>query len=144
MQWMCEIHSAAFLWSDPEYGFSSTQVIQFPDLTCLQYDSSKSQTFQQTQQARVLVTELAGHMLRWFSLSLLTADVYQALSSTGRGRIQLCAFYHKRMLACEPLSSTNTTAEQSHHVSSYPASMSLFHAQLFQNIILTISAPKPF
>lgn len=39
LQWICEIHSAIFLWSDPECDFSSTQVIQFPDLTCLQYNS---------------------------------------------------------------------------------------------------------
>lgn len=97
-------------------------------LTCLQYNSLKrTQTCQPTH--RVVVKELEGRMLLWFSLSLLKADVYQALSSMGGGRIQLCAFYPQRLSASDPMSSTKHNC-QTTHVSSYPATMSLFPAQL--------------
>lgn len=99
--------------------------ISWPHLSAVRLFKN-SRTFQQTQQARVIVTELAGHMLVWFSLPLLTADLYQALSPMSHRKIQLCGFYHQWLSTCESLSSAGTTAK----LLLNPASM-LFHAQLF-------------
>lgn len=135
---MCDIHSAVFLRSDPAYAFSSTQVIPFPDLTCLQYSSSKNcRAFQKTQQTRV--TEPAGHMLLRFS----TADLYAVLFSIGLDMIQLwflssvnlsVGLQHTYSIHKQRKSQPITSSELC-----YSYSISLSTAQLFKK---TISGPK--
>jgi len=96
------------IYSDPECGFSFTRVIQFPDLTCLQHILRNRAGCSQSYRA-------AGRL-------------YPAFSSM---EIQWCALYHQRFLAYI-WASFSQTAEQSHHVSSSPALMSLMPAQLFK------------